>query len=189
MMTARFACSPPYFNSAVADEEGNWIGGLCAVQFPMISHVPLFGLLICMCLASLLYHRQWIQNNFLINHIVQQCSNALRREDVVTRLTGNNAFVVVMYPWNDHDGHTYTGVPPYVSMMQELELLQNNQMNLIDNFVARVKQALEEYGMNSKQITVDALQWLLDEFRDQISMQLQNFNVGGGGNALVGPAD
>ena len=107
----------------------------------------------------------------------------------MTRLTGNNAFIVVTYPWNDHDGHTYTGVPPYVSMMQELELLQNNQMNLFDNYFARVKQALEEYGVNSKQITVDALQWLLGEFRDQISMQLQNFIVGGGGNALAGPAD
>jgi len=107
----------------------------------------------------------------------------------VTRLTRNNAFVVVTYPWNDRDGHTYTGVPPYVSMMQELELLQNNQMNLIDNFIARVKQGLEEYGMNSEQITVDALRRLLDELRDQISSQLQNFNVGGGGNALAGPAD
>jgi len=53
---------------------------------------------------------------------------------------------------------------------------------------ARVKQALQEYGLNSEQITVDALQWLLDEFRDQISMQLQHFNVGGSA-ALAGPAD
>jgi len=123
----------------------------------MISHIPQYGLLTHMCLASLLYHRQWIQNNFVRNHIVQHCSNALRREDVVTRLAGGNALVIVTYPWNDHDAHSYTGVPPYMSMMQELALLRSDQMNLIDHFVDRVKEGLQQYGVNSEQITVDAL--------------------------------
>jgi len=44
--------------------------------------------------------------------------------------------------------------------------------------VNRVKTALQEYGVDSECLTVENLQRLLDRFRDDISIQLQEFRHG-----------
>lgn len=51
-------------------------------------------------------------------------------------------FVVVSYPWND-DENTYTGIPPHVSVMQQLESIEENQGRLIGEFVDEVTTLME----------------------------------------------
>jgi len=60
-------------------------------------------------------------------------------------------------------------------MMQQLTLLQTNQTNLIDNFVSRVKVALGEFGIDSERLTIENLNRILDQFRNDISNELQGF--------------
>jgi len=79
--------------------------------------------------------------------------------------------VRVSYPWNDR-GHVYTGIPPHVVTLQELTLLQEDQKNLIDNFVSKVKVALQEYGIDDERLTVENLNWILDTFRNELNAQL-----------------
>jgi len=184
LMSSEFACSPPYFLNTATIEDNNWIEAVRVTQFPMASHIPQYGLLTRMCLATLLHHRGWITENFSENHIVHFCSTALRRDDVSRRLS-ENALVVVTYPWNDKASHSYSGVPPYVSVMQELSLLRHDQLNLIDNFVIKVKVALDEFGIDGDRITLNNLRQILDQFRNDITTQLQNIGGGPGGNAPV----
>ncbi len=126
----------------------------------------------------------------MVNHVVHCSSVVLHQADVVQRCDENPGIVVVTCPWNDNVGHVYTGVPPYVAMLQELTLLRTKQINLIDGFVNkvktaleeygvdRVKTALEEYGVDSEWLTVENLNWILDCFRDELNVQLWTFGNG-----------
>ena len=77
------------------------------------------------------------------------CSSiTLHHADIVEKFERSLDIVVVTYPWNDN--HVYSGILPHISMMQQLTLLQTDQKNLIDNFVDRVKVALEEFGVNNE---------------------------------------
>jgi len=125
-----------------------------------------------MCLASLLYHHQWIFQKFMVNHVVHCCCIVFCDDDVMRRCNENPEFVVVLYPWNNA-AHMYSGVSPYVAMLPELALLQSEQRNLIDNFVIRVKTALQEYGIDSEWLTVENLNRILDNFRQELNTQLQ----------------
>ena len=49
--------------------------------------------------------------------------------------------------------------------------------------MAHVKTAMEEYGIDGNWITVENLKQILDQFRDEMVMQLQNF--GGSQVAVV----
>jgi len=48
--------------------------------------------------------------------------------------------------------------------MQELSLLRHDQLNLINNFVTKVKVALEEFGIDGDRITLNNLRQILDQF-------------------------
>jgi len=114
----------------------------------------------------------------MVNHVVHCSSVVLCQADVVWRCDENPGIIVVTCRWNDNVGHVYTGVPPYVAMLQELTLLQTEQRNLIDGFVNRVKTALEEYGVK-EQLTVENLNQILDHFRDELNVQLWTITNGG----------
>jgi len=145
----------------------------------MVANLPNYAMLTRMCLATLLYHCKWILENFMVNHVVHCSSVVLRQADVVQRCDENPGIVVVTCPWNDNVGHVYTGVPPYAAMLQELTLLRTKQRNLIDGFVNRMKTALEEYGVDSEQLTVENLNQILDHFRDKLNVQLWTITNGG----------
>jgi len=64
-----------------------------------------------MCPTSLLFHRKWVANTFLVNHIVCCSSITLHHADIVAKFESNPDIVVVPYPWSD----AYSGVPPHSS--------------------------------------------------------------------------
>jgi len=189
LLSSKFACSPPHF--LATDNDHAYWDAIHRAQVPMVSNIPEYSMLTCMCLVSLLFHRKWIANTFPVNHIAHCSSVTLRRADIVAKFESNPNIVVVAYPWNDTSNHTYSGIPLHTSMMQQLTLLQTNQTNLIDSFVSRVKVALGEFGIDSERLTIENLNRILDQFRNDISNELQGFRGGGnqGGAGDPGVAD
>jgi len=118
LLNSQFACLPPHFASMVTNDVNMWLDTLHISQFPMVANIPKYGMLTRMCLASLLYHRQWIFQKFMVNHVVHCCCIVFCDDDVMRRCNKNPEFVVVLYPWNDA-----SGVPLYVAMLSELTLL------------------------------------------------------------------
>jgi len=74
----------------------------------------------------------------------------------------------VLYPWNDCS-HVYTGIVSHVATLLELTLLQEDQKSLIDNFLSRVKVSLQEYGIDKERLMVKNLNWILDQFRNELN--------------------
>jgi hypothetical protein len=56
-------------------------------------------------------------------------------------------FVLVLYPWNDIN-HVFTGIPPHISVLQELSVIKNKQGRLIGEFVEQVSVVLGRLGAN-----------------------------------------
>ena len=62
---------------------------------------------------------------------------------VMLPLDNNPDCVVVTFPWSSNGG-SFMGVPPHVAVLQELHSLKVKQQSLIDNFISKVKTAIEE---------------------------------------------
>ncbi len=145
----------------------------------MVSNIPGYGLLTCMCLASLLYHRKWIVDSFAANHIVCCSSFVLQWADIIAKYTTNLEVVLIAYPWmEDKNGnHVYSGIPPHLAIMPQLTYLQANQKNLIENFVNKVNVALEEFGIDSECMTVENLHCILEQFWIKLMRDLEGSDV------------
>ena len=89
----------------------------------------------------------------------------------------NNPFcVVVSYPWSSNGG-SFTGVPPHVAVLQELQSLKVKQQSLIDNFISKVKTAIEECDLASG---TQRLRQIFDGISVDIHEQLLNIGQGTG---------
>ena len=106
-----------------------------------------FGRLLRMGLASILFHRAWIVDTLDVNHIVCVSCAILRSATTLDKLENVPNLIVVKYPWNDRV-HAFSGIPPYVSILQDISLVRHDQRELIDNFINQVKEALRQYGIN-----------------------------------------
>jgi hypothetical protein len=80
--------------------------------------------------------------------------------------------VVVTYPWND-DVHQFSGIPPHVSLLQEIAVLRSQHTHLIDGFVDRIREALSSNGYGPNRLTDESLQRILREFKEEFQMQVQ----------------
>ena len=164
VLSTGLASSPPYFSSSIDTEPDNsWIENVRLLQFPVVGLIDGFRLLSRMCLASLLYHHKWLEDNLSTNHVVCLSSYALRSKEVLEKIDSSPSFLVVTYPWND-DIHAFSGVPPHASLLQELSVVKENTKVLIDSFIDRVKDALTQYGVNSDRLTQNQLQNILENF-------------------------
>ena len=135
---------PPQFVPAWND----WGKTYSAQQFRMFDDVPQFLHLELMCLASMVKHCQFIVEYFNANHVVLASGQLFQDEEVLHQLDNNPNCVVVTYPWSSNGG-SFTGVPPHVAVLQELHSLKVKQQSLIDNFISKVKIAIEEWDLAS----------------------------------------
>jgi hypothetical protein len=69
------AISPPYFSDTA---NFSWVTDMVAAQFANLSGVEEFGLMLRMCFASILFHRRWIKDYLLFNHVVKIASVCFR---------------------------------------------------------------------------------------------------------------
>ena len=88
-------------------------------------------------------HCQFIVERFNLNHAVLASEQLFQDEAVLHQLDNNPNCVVVTYPWSSNGG-SFAGVPPHVAVLQELHSLKVKQQSLIDNFISKVKTAIEE---------------------------------------------
>ena len=100
-------------------------------------------------------------------------------EETLHQLDNNPFCVVVSYPWSSNGG-SFTGVPPHVAVLQELQSLKVKQQSLIDNFISKVKTAIEECDLASGTLSEQRLRQIVDGFSADIHEQLLNIGQGAG---------
>jgi len=171
ILSMEFACSPPFFTTVPGSDDDRWVDDCIAAQFPMASAIVGFGRLLRMGLASILFHRDWIVATMNVNHIVCVSCAVLRSATTMEKLESVPNLIEVKYPWNDHV-HSFSGIPPFVSIMQDLSLVRHDQRELIDNFVTQVKEALRQYGINGNHMAEQRLQELLNQFQRDLDGRL-----------------
>ena len=93
-------------------------------------------------------HHQFIVEHFNANHIVLASGQLFQDEEILHQLDNNPNCVVVTYPWSSSAG-SFMEVPPRVAVLQELQSLKVKQQSLIDNFISKVKTAIEECDLAS----------------------------------------
>jgi hypothetical protein len=179
IMQESLACSPPFFRSTDSAAE-EWISSNCKSQFGALYDVVGFGRLIWMCLASMVYHRQWIESRCRGHHVIRDCSHIYRTNETLEWMAKDANFVVVTSPWNDKE-HVFTGVPPHCALMQQLMVIRDSQHNILDSFVDNVVAGLNRAGVTGEALTTERIREMMNEFREDIrqSLRLSNMrNVG-----------
>ena len=72
------------------------------------------------------------------------------------------------------------GVPPHVAILQELQSLKVKQQSLIDNFISKVKTAIEECNLAGGTLSEQRLWQIFDGFSADIHGQLLSIGQGAG---------
>jgi hypothetical protein len=163
-----FAISPPHFLS----DEYSWIDDCRLIQFPMVGLIAGFEKVTRMCLASILFHSDWLRTTLMPNHIVLMSSHLHRSAEVQSK----KGLVVVSYPWND-DKHTFSGIPPHVSILQQLQSIKESQGRLIGEFVEEVSNVMSRFNIDGGQLTEEKMRKILNEFQQNFQQQFKPNNV------------
>ena len=158
---------PPHFIPVWDD----WGKAYSAQQLPMFDDIPQLLCLKLMCLASMVNHRQFIVEQFNANHVVMASGQLFQDKAVLHQLDNNPNCVVVTYPWSSNGG-SFMGVPPDVAVLQELQSLKVKQQSLIDNFISKVKTAIEECDLPGGSLSEQRLRQIFDGFSAEIHEQL-----------------
>jgi hypothetical protein len=122
ILNVELASSPPIYSSS-ADEE--WINEMVITQFFALRGVTEFGLLLRMCLASLLYHTDWIMQFLGVNHVVRNTSACFRDAIQLKRIKDDD-WIKVTYPWSSPQ-LIFSGIPPYCSLLQHIAEVRSEQ--------------------------------------------------------------
>ena len=178
LLQAEFGSSQAYFPPAWMP----WVEQYRSVQFPVVATVEHLQQLTTMCLASLVHHHQFILS-LPSNHVIRQGA-LFRNADALQSLDNDEGCIVVSYPWTD-SMRCYTGVPPHVALLQEVTYVKEEQRQLIDNFVNKVKTAIDESGVAGGNLTVPQLRAMFDTFAADIRGQLASLEGGVANNAVV----
>lgn len=102
-----------------------------------------------------------MKDNFRIKHIIQNTAHIIKNHTTIKKL--EHIELKVTYPWNDND-HAFAGIPPHVSMMQDLSVIKNEQQLFTTNFVDKVKEAIDACAPGAICITEERLKKILNDF-------------------------
>jgi hypothetical protein len=132
-LSVKIASSPPYFDVAQQGDLEGYIEQVCQLQFGQRFDVFGFGKLLRMCVASLVHHRDWFEARLYHSHVLVRSSTVLSDLSFVDHISPH---IKATFSLNDLD-HTFCGVPPYASLLQELHAIKVDQRDLITNFVSK----------------------------------------------------
>ena len=178
-MSVMLASSPPYFNVVPGSTDDDWINITNLNQFPAVCDMVGFGHLLRLCLATVMHHKAWSFQYFNVDHIIFTDSFVLQDMEVRSKLLENPNMVVVTFPWND-TLHVFSGIPPHASLLQQMHELRTTQLDLVTNFVDRVREALTTHGYGPNRLTEDSLRVILREFQQELNIQVQRvIRIGG----------
>jgi hypothetical protein len=122
MLSVDLAISPPFFSESANLE---WVKEMVNVQFHALVRVNEYGLLLRMCLASLLYHSRWIAEFLPSNHVVKTSSVCFRNREDLKKIHIEK-WVIVSYPWASPK-LVFSGIPPYCSLLQNIAEVRSEQ--------------------------------------------------------------
>ena len=114
---------------------------------------------------------------FLVSSQVDMLFSYCYDEAVLHQLDNNPGCVVVTYPLSSNI-ESFTGVPPHVAVLQELQSLKVKQQSLVDNFVSKVKTAIEECDIAGGSLMEQRLRQIFDGFLADIREQLRHVGEG-----------
>lgn len=171
-----FATLPPHFDERPSPE----IIKTCFHRIP--DQALLIGEF---CLASLVYHSQWLRDNLPQEHPL--FSTALFRNPVLlTSLKPHVSTHILSSP----SGMRATGIPPHVSLLLNLTSMENQvrEVNthitsqLVPDVVAGITTILEERAIQSHAVTPSHLESLLTQCLERAGLNemLDRMNSGGG---------
>jgi hypothetical protein len=163
VLRSDFAASPPHFLS----DRFEWIEQGRCHQFPMVSLIAGFEKVTKMCLGSIMYHHSWLTQTLPANHCFLISSRVHRSEE----LTSRSEFVQVTYPWNDST-NAFSGIPPHITVLQELSYIKERQQSLVQDFIGKVKEVLEEMGVDGGRMSENNLRTILNDFQTSFKAQM-----------------
>jgi hypothetical protein len=163
ILRMEFASSPPHFIKGEEEEEA-WVEDLRCLQFPMVRMIVTFGRLTKMCLALMLFHRDWLSSTLKTNHVFLVTSHCNRTVEVLNKINNNN-ILKVTYPWNDDQA--FSGIPPHVSLLQEVTVIKDKQSQLVADFIGEMKVTLEQMGVDGGRRSEQNLIRILNNFEER----------------------
>jgi hypothetical protein len=169
VLRTEFAVSPCHFK---ADYE--WVEPTRKLQFPMVGKVDGFEKMSRMCLAAVLFHHGWLSSYLPVNHVFLQNSYIHRTAEILAR---RDDCVQITYPWDDENNSAFTGVPPHIVLMQQLQSIKQKQQHLVSEFVAEVTGVISAMGVDGGRLTEQHLRQVLQEFQQNFLQQLQQNNI------------
>ena len=175
-VTKEFAVSPPYFDfTGLCDEEKiarkKEIHDFIHERLPCLSGSPARSLHVAqMALATLCYHYEHLRKEMHEGCPLQ--SSAIYRD----MPQSVREVVRVAYPWNKtEDTPPFTGIPPHILILAELEELKKTVMGLQNNIKDDMKDLMEERGFSSQasstQMIINAVSKSNKEMLDGILAQ------------------
>ncbi|KAL7573934.1 hypothetical protein ACA910_001945 [Epithemia clementina (nom. ined.)] len=142
LLQAKFGVSPPHFGELVGDDMAK---EMVSSQYPLVHLINGFGKLCQMCLASTLFHREFILS-FPSNHVICATSQVLHHEATVLFFVENSDVVKTTMPWMD-TAHHFSRIPPSIATLHDLMVVRDEQWLLVDQFMERTKGLLDEQGI------------------------------------------
>lgn len=122
ILNVDLATSPPYYSTTA---EIKWIDEMVVTQFHALKDVREFGLLLRMCLASLLFHSEWISTFLVFNHVVRTTSACFRNAEQLKKIK-TEKWIIRSYPWSSPN-LIFSGIPPYCSLLQHIAEVRSEQ--------------------------------------------------------------
>jgi hypothetical protein len=134
----------------------------------MIARVDHLKKMTRMCLASILFHSEWLSSVLNVDHCFFACSYSHRNNTI--QVQRNN--VIISYPWNDRNNNAFSGIPPHAAMIQQLTMVQECQQLLVVDFVEKMTEVLHQMGVDGGRMNEVTLRNILNEFREEFRAQL-----------------
>ena len=173
LLRTKFSSSPPHFVPAIRD----WADDYRKMQFSMLTGITHFSQMTLFCFASLAYHHAFITTNLGPNHVVRTSGPFFHDGNALTHV-GTGTTIVVSYPWLSTEA--FTGIPPHIAILQDLTCLKMAQEGLIESFVGKVKQAIDECSLSGGALTEQRLCDIFEEFSNKMREQFQQATNGNG---------
>ncbi|KAL7575671.1 hypothetical protein ACA910_011490 [Epithemia clementina (nom. ined.)] len=173
LLQAEFGVSPPHFGELVGDDMAK---EMVSSQYPLVHLINGFGKLCRMCLASTVYHREFVLS-FPSNHVIRATNQVPRHEAMVLFFDENADAVKTTMPWID-TAHHFSGIPPHVAALHDLMVVRDEQQLLVVQSMERMKALLDERGIqHGGALTAQNLRDILDEGLAEIRGCLEQMEV------------
>jgi hypothetical protein len=155
-----FQALPPHFDESV---DTNILDECIVECFPVVKSMPqLYGT--CrLCLASILYH-----NDFLVATIPKDSSL------FQTKLYTKASFIAALKDKVIKASNLIqpTGIPPHIGILSTLQKLIDEQRNLPINLVESVKECIAKNGIYGRTLSPEEMQNIVDSRIDQLEQNL-----------------